>query len=109
MDLSAAPRALTVTATYIIAVELHAALKRARRGSTPGEDGLPYELYRAFASAFVPTLLHVFNSGFSMALGQLRLDPTIPDAQLFPQRKCGSTVTSPAPFLSTPTSLKAAI
>lgn len=44
--------------------ELAWALRHARRGSTPGGDGLPYEFYAAFADLLSPVLLHVFNAVF---------------------------------------------
>jgi len=45
--------------------ELAWALQHARRGSSPGYDGLPYEFYIAHAGALVPVLLRVFNTAFA--------------------------------------------
>lgn len=44
--------------------ELAWALRHARRGSTPGSDGLPYEFYAAFSDVLAPALLHLFNAAF---------------------------------------------
>ena len=74
------------TDSRVTTVELTAALKRAGRGSTPGEDGIPYELYRAFADDFVPTLQVVFNAAFATAQQQLQDNPDIMDSQLAPLR-----------------------
>ena len=46
--------------------ELELALQMATRGSSPGYDGLPYEVYRAFAPTLVPVLRRVFNAAFLM-------------------------------------------
>ena len=71
--LSALPRRLAqdaaalgegVEADGLLSVEeLSLALAHARRGSAPGIDGLPYEVYRAFQEDLLPVLLHVFNNG----------------------------------------------
>jgi len=45
--------------------ELLVAIASAQRGSAPGNDGLPYEVYRHFKSALLPLLLLVFNRSFS--------------------------------------------
>ena len=45
--------------------ELDLALKMANRGSSPGCDGLPYEVYRAFQADLLPALVHVFNHAFN--------------------------------------------
>ena len=47
--------------------ELELALRMARRGSSPGYDGLPYEFYRAFQGALLPVLRRVFNAAFGDA------------------------------------------
>lgn len=50
----------------LIAVEeLDWALARARRGSAPGSDGLPYEVYRAFQAQLLPVLRKLLNTAFS--------------------------------------------
>ena len=45
--------------------KLSRALKRAKQCSCTGEDGLPYEFFRAFANVLMPLLLRVFNSAFA--------------------------------------------
>lgn len=72
--LSALPRCLTGEAaaagegpagdSLLSPAELDWALHRARRGSAPGSDGLPYEFYHAFRERLIPVLLHVFNTAF---------------------------------------------
>jgi len=72
--LTALPRCLTGEAaaagegpagdSLLSPVELDWALHRARRGSAPGSDGLPYEFYHAFRERLIPVLLHVFNTAF---------------------------------------------
>ena len=44
--------------------ELAYQLDRAARGSAPGGDGLPYEVYRALGGVLGPPLLRVFNAAF---------------------------------------------
>jgi hypothetical protein len=44
--------------------ELKHALANARRGSSPGWDGLPYEFYRAFGDHLLPVILAVANAAF---------------------------------------------
>lgn len=50
---------------HITADELAWALRRARRGSSPGPDGLPYEFYHALKGVLLPVLMHVFNTAFA--------------------------------------------
>ena len=47
------------------APELELALQMSQRGSVPGVDGLPYEVYRTFRSILVPVLVRVLNAAFS--------------------------------------------
>lgn len=47
--------------------ELHAAFRAAGRGTVPGRDGIPYEVYRAFSSHLLPVLKAVFNGAFQAA------------------------------------------
>ena len=51
----------------LTAVELRWAMRHARRGSSPGHDGLPYEFYVAHADTVLPVLLRVFNTVFTSA------------------------------------------
>ena len=51
----------------LTSAELSWAMQHARRGSSPGCDGLPYEFYAAHAAAVLPVLLRVFNAAFSDA------------------------------------------
>ena len=44
--------------------ELQLALAHAARGTVPGGDGIPYEVYRFWRGALSPLLLRVFNTGF---------------------------------------------
>lgn len=44
--------------------EVQLAIESANRGSAPGWDGLPYEVYRVFAAELVPVLVRVFNAAF---------------------------------------------
>ena len=46
------------------AEELELVLGRARRGTVPGIDGLPYEFYRHYQALLVPVLLRVFNVAY---------------------------------------------
>ena len=66
--------------------ELAFAMHKAKRGSVPGEDGLPYEFYRLFAADLTPVLLAVFNGAFRAAQQQLQADPHIEDSALAPLR-----------------------
>ena len=52
--------------------------------ASPGGDGLPYELYRAFEDLFTPVLRTVFNTSFQAAQHQLQTDPGVPDSRLAP-------------------------
>jgi hypothetical protein len=45
--------------------ELELAIASAKRGSCPGDDGLPYEVYRSFGDLLSPLLLRVYNRAFS--------------------------------------------
>jgi exonuclease III len=47
--------------------ELQLALAHAARGTVPGDDGIPYEVYRFWRGALSPLLLLVFNTGFGEA------------------------------------------
>ena len=44
--------------------ELQAVIKAANRGTAPGHDGIPYEVYNAFSAELTPILLRVFNVAF---------------------------------------------
>ena len=60
-DLAAQAEGLEEDGT-ISSEELAVALDRARRGSAPGVDGIPYEVYRGFKSALGPALIKLYNS-----------------------------------------------
>ena len=47
--------------------ELQAAFQAAGRGTVPGRDGIPYEVYRAFSAQILPVLKAVFNVAFHAA------------------------------------------
>ena len=47
--------------------ELRAAFQAAGRGTVPGRDGIPYEVYRAFSAQLLPVLKAVFNAAFHAA------------------------------------------
>ena len=47
--------------------ELQDAFRAAGRGTVPGRDGIPYEVYRAFSAQFLPVLKAVFNRAFLAA------------------------------------------
>jgi exonuclease III len=48
--------------TDITEAEVVAALKATRRGKSPGIDGLPTELYRAFSEQFAPVLAQLYSA-----------------------------------------------
>ena len=56
--------------------EMGWAISRARKGSAPGCDGLPYEFYAVFAGMLTPVLCRLFNWGF------LAADESAPFARL---------------------------
>ena len=56
--------------SLLTAEEFEIALSAAGRGSVPGEDGIPYEVYRHFKEALVPLLIGVFNGAFRRSLGE---------------------------------------
>lgn len=45
----------------IRASEIARAIKRTKRGSSPGPDGLPSEFYRTFAHVYVPIFVRLYN------------------------------------------------
>ena len=47
--------------------ELQVAFRAAGRGTVPGRDGIPYEVYRAFSAQFLPVIKAVFNGAFLAA------------------------------------------
>ena len=57
--------------------DVEQALRQAKRGSTPGIDGLPYEFYRAFKDTLVPVLVRVFNAAFQAATEDAPLLPLL--------------------------------
>lgn len=59
------------------ASELHAVIRVARRGTTPGHDGIPYEVYSAFSAELTPILLRVFNAAFGDTAAVAPLAPLL--------------------------------
>ena len=55
--------------------ELLAAFQAAGRGTVPGRDGIPYEVYRAFSSQLLPVLKAVFNGAFQAARQHIAAHP----------------------------------
>ena len=57
--------------------ELLRAISLSSRGSSPGYDGLPYEVYSAFRAELSPILLRVFNSAFLDRIDHSPLSPLL--------------------------------
>lgn len=59
------------------ASELQAVIRAANRGTAPGHDGIPYEVYNAFKAELTPILLRVFNTAFGDTSVEAPLAPLL--------------------------------
>ena len=61
----------------ITSEEMDLAIRSASRGSSPGYDGLPFEVYNAFHEELSPILQRVFNSAFQDQVNSAPLAPLL--------------------------------